>query len=408
MCETAEAVERALRALLDALDPNGLPGEGAARQVEIFSTIERLAIAGRLLVTPRVIETGAWRSDIHRSPAEWMAATTKTLTGRARVANETSSLLERLPATRAALRDGILSEIQASELAAAAAADPGAEASLLELSATEDVRSFRDRCREVAAAAISDEERDEKIHRARYLRRWVDARGAFRLEASLTVEDGAAIWARLGPRADELRTAARLAGRPEPEQAFAADALVRALCGSEAQRATIVVHVDHAALSRGYTEPGELSALEGLGPVPISTVTRLASRSVVELLSTDGADVMRVVRVGRTIPWQFERALKVLYPRCAVRGCGEAEHLEIHHIIDITAGGETKLENLVRLCRYHHGRRTFDGWVLERAGDTWIMRPPRAGEPIPDRDRFRRRKANIRSHETRSLVSAPP
>jgi len=46
------------------------------------------------------------------------------------------------------------------------------------------------------------------------------------------------------------------------------------------------------------------------------------------------------------------------------RGCNVRDHLEIDHIVPLAEGGPTSLDNLARLCRWHHGLKTHRGYRL--------------------------------------------
>jgi hypothetical protein len=50
-------------------------------------------------------------------------------------------------------------------------------------------------------------------------------------------------------------------------------------------------------------------------------------------------------------------ALEARDPTCVVPGCNKRRDLEIDHIVPFAAGGETKLDNLARLCRWHHAEK---------------------------------------------------
>jgi hypothetical protein len=54
--------------------------------------------------------------------------------------------------------------------------------------------------------------------------------------------------------------------------------------------------------------------------------------------------------------------------RCVVPGCLVATGLEIDHVLPITEGGPTELDNLARLCHHHHHLKTYGGWRLTRTG----------------------------------------
>jgi hypothetical protein len=61
-----------------------------------------------------------------------------------------------------------------------------------------------------------------------------------------------------------------------------------------------------------------------------------------------------VGRKTRTVPAAMRRALQNRDRRCRFPGCDNGRFLDAHHIEHWSRGGETKLENLVLLCRRHH------------------------------------------------------
>lgn len=130
--------------------------------------------------------------------------------------------------------------------------------------------------------------------------------------------------------------------------------------------ATVHVRVDHAALVRGYVEPGELCEIPGVGPVPVEVARRLAVDSILSVLVTDGVDVTTVAHSGRTIPEALRRALVERDPVCVVPGCDTRNDLEFDHIRPFAEGGPASLANLARLCHWHHYLKTHHGHVLER------------------------------------------
>jgi hypothetical protein len=131
------------------------------------------------------------------------------------------------------------------------------------------------------------------------------------------------------------------------------------------------VRVDHAALVRGRVEPGEICEIPGVGPIPVAVARALSADSILSVLVTDGVDVTGVAHAGRTIPASVRRALTERDPECAVPGCGQRDELEIDHLEPLAKGGRTTLENLVRLCHWHHYLKTHQGHRLERVDGTW-------------------------------------
>jgi hypothetical protein len=375
-------VER-LRLAVRELHPGALTSEEAAQLVQAFAEAERLSSAGKTIAARMVERSGVWSGQGHRTAAHWLAETTGVAVGQAVGALETARRLEHLPRTAEAFRSGQLSETRVKEVASAAAVDPASERSLLELARTATVKSLREKCQQVRAqAAIDENEAYQRIHRRRYLRHWTDREGAFRLEAQLTPDDGARVMASIRPRQEQIAREARRAGRRESSEAFAADALValaKAKSGSPSgPQAVVHVRVDHAALVRGHRVNGEVCDIPGVGPIPVSAARRLSSDAFLKVLVTDGCDIKAVAHAGRTIPARLRTALEARDPTCIVPGCDAREDLEIDHIVPLAEGGETKLEGLGRMCRWHHYLKTHCGYRLEGPpGERkWLGRDP--------------------------------
>ena len=371
MLDRLEGLITALRDLLTGLDPRDLSGSDAVRLVEMFSEGERVCAAGRTLAAGRVQRSPEWSAAGYRTPAQWMAAHTKTTLGQAITALETARRLESLPMTRERFVAGRLSEIQAAEIAAAASAHPQSEDSLLESAESETVAALRDRCREVRASVHSDEDACERIRRGRYLRHWTDPDGAVRLNGRFAPDDGAKLVASVQARADRLQVEARRTGQREPSDAYAADALLGFAAGERAPRSVVHVEVDRAAFERGRVEPGERCVIRGVGPVPVAVARRMARDGLVKILERDGVEVTRVAHAGRTIPAHLRTALEARDPTCVVPGCEMRTGLEIDHIVPLAEGGPTRLDNLARLCRFHHGEKTHRGWRLVGRPGAW-------------------------------------
>ena len=155
-----------------------------------FCRVERLGAAGKALAGRRVADSGAWWDTGERSPAHWMAAVAGTSLGRAVAVLQTAELLESLPETEAAYRGGDLSEPQVEEIASAAALCPESQQDLLALAELEELVGLRRECAKVRAAARSEPEQHDYLHRRRYLRHFTDPEGAFRLYGRFTPESG--------------------------------------------------------------------------------------------------------------------------------------------------------------------------------------------------------------------------
>lgn len=74
--------------------------------------------------------------------------------------------------------------------------------------------------------------------------------------------------------------------------------------------------------------------------------------------------VLDVGRKRRTIPPTIRRALEYRDKGCRFPGCG-CRYTDAHHIIHWADGGETKLDNLILLCRRHHRAIHEEGYGVE-------------------------------------------
>ena len=240
----------ALAQVVADLDPGLLLGSDAAALYGDFARLERLVVAGKTLLAPRIAESGHWETEGHRSAAGLLATLEGGSAGAARRTLETGRRLADLPGTTDALRAGTLSGPKLTEIAQAAASDPGAEGALLAGSGDEPLQVIKERCAEVRAtsAAADPVATWAAIAARRSFTWWNDAEGAFCYQGRDTAERGAALLARLVPVANRLRHDRRAAattatpstgsgartGRggapspppsPEPECALRADAL---------------------------------------------------------------------------------------------------------------------------------------------------------------------------------------
>ena len=72
----------------------------------------------------------------------------------------------------------------------------------------------------------------------------------------------------------------------------------------------------------------------------------------------------------------IRRALRVRDGGCRFPGCDRSRFTHAHHIKHWADGGETRLDNLVTLCSFHH-RQVHDGGYGVRVdeGEIEFMRP---------------------------------
>src|SRR6266487_3390280 len=263
--------------------------------------------------------------------------------------------LVELPCIRAAFAVGELSYAKVRALTRIA--EPESEEELLELARhltaaqlDRAVRAYR-RVTTDQAAALQD---------AAYLGWCWDEDGSLVLRGRLAPEEGAVFLEALEAGREAVRERRRdvergsAEPRPTNAEAFAAAAEL-ALSAAGAARAggerhQVVVHVDHAALT-GEGEGGcELAEGPAIAP---ETARRLACDSSVLLISESGRKTMSVGRKTRSVPSALRRALRRRDRGCRFPGCENHRFVDAHHVQHWAHGGETRLDNLVLLCRRH-------------------------------------------------------
>lgn len=372
---------RSLRARAAALarsfEPGLLSGPDLAVAVEELAAARHAIATVEALAAARVAETSLWRRSGAASPEEWLARATGTSTARARDALATGGRLGAQPVLAEAARRGAVSPEQAAMISGAAAANPGAERRLVEAAASGSLGELRRACERARAAADPDAAAtQERIHRERRARFFVDAEGGANLWFRSATAQIARIKAALDAKAEELFGRARAQGRREPREAYLVDALEALATGTAAvdlRKASArtaagtgflgVIRVDLAALARGRPEGEELCEIAGVGPVPVAQARALLGDGPLALVLAKGRDVVGVAWAGRRIPLALRLALLGLDPRCRVEGC-ERRHVEIDHTYPVAAGGPTALCNAEPLCTHHHRLKTHHGWSL--------------------------------------------
>ena len=87
--------------------------------------------------------------------------------------------------------------------------------------------------------------------------------------------------------------------------------------------------------------------------------------AVVPIVLNGKGQPLDVGRATRTIPDGLRRAVAARDEGCAHPGCDRPPSWsEVHHIQEWEHGGETKLSNLVMLCRQHHRQIHVTEWIV--------------------------------------------
>jgi hypothetical protein len=133
--------------------------------------------------------------------------------------------------------------------------------------------------------------------------------------------------------------------------------------------ATLDLVVDIETLQGKDT--GRVPLLEG-DPISVARARLLACEGVV-IPSVFNYATGEAVELGRALRLPnaaLRRKLELEQPDgCAWHGCDRpVAWTEAHHIQHWADGGPTTAENLILLCRFHHGRIHTPGWSVEKTG----------------------------------------
>jgi len=175
-----------------------------------------------------------------------------------------------------------------------------------------------------------------------------------------------------------------------------------------AERYQVVVHVDQAVLQSAVAvDDSEAHRCElGDGPaLALDTVRRLAcDSSAVGIVEGRDGEPLDIGRKTRIIPVAMQRALHSRDGGCRFPGCDRTRFTQGHHIKHWADHGETKLDNLVSLCGFHHGLVHEGGFGVTRTDDGVFVFTRPDGTRIADAGKSFR--GNISSEEPTPQIYA--
>ena len=437
-------VQQALECLSSAL-----AGVEAASTAELRRTLET---AKSLRSRVELLETRAASAVARREcHGDGGAGLLNQVGGRSRAEAarnvRTDAELAELPAAHTAVSEGEMSLANAAKLARAARkTSPDAvqgDTDLVQMAKTLPEDEFAQAAQRWTIRHQSTDDlaaQHRRNRRNRHVRFWNGDDGTVQMRGSFDAEMGARIQQRLRRQAEQLRQADRrrqtqsqssksaLNAEEDHDAASAtpstatrsrdqrmADALDTLLSAAietqpadspDAVRSTaaeIIIRADLAALTG---EPGGIAEICGIGPIPPSTLQRLACNSDVwiEVFGDELTPLYETV-VSRAPTAAQRRALIARDGACI--GCGEPPgECEAHHIIPCQSGGKTRLDNLVLVCWSCHDLIHDHNWrVLIRAGRYRLAPPDPAHRVNPAPQRKPKPRA---SRGTRNTTGVPP
>ena len=322
-----------------------------------------------------------WSDGSTASCAHWLNWKCGIDIGAAREKVRVAHALEKLPRIAAAMACGELSYSKARALTRVAC--EGTEEYFLSIALHGTAAHVEKLVRCYRRAKESEElSREAQQQASRLVSYFYDHDGSLVLKARLPAETGALVLKALDAALKDVSaetSAPEEKERPTPG-ARRADALGRlaesflshgAAAVNGGDRYQIVVHVDAETLKDGCAGRCELDD----GPsLAAETVRRLAcDASLVTVLEDEEGEPLNVGRKTRSIPPALRRALNARDRGCRFPGCSNNRYVDAHHIHHWAKGGETKLSNLVQLCRFHH-RQVHEGRVVIQILDDGAVR----------------------------------
>ncbi len=239
------------------------------------------------------------------------------------------------------------------------------------------------------AVRLQDTELANKQYAERSAHYYFDDDGAFVMNARFPAEQGALILKALDLAIDQEDVTAETS---EPRASFSArraDAIAEMAesylangpaSSSTADRYQVMIHVtaetdNGAETTNNYLENGPHVSAE--------TSRRLACDSSISILHEDqNGQPLNIGRKSRVIPPAMRRALRARDEGCRFPGCTHKYFIDGHHIRHWADGGETGLDNLVQLCRYHHRLVHEGGFICERHDDGQLLFRDQVGQVI--------------------------
>src|SRR6266702_2365512 len=356
-----------LRSAVEALRSETLPDLPDARIEEDFAELQgvcELLELERLRRLAEIERRRLFERDGHLSAASWLATRFRVAWGTARGQTHLARALTHMPATRRALETGDVSLSAARVLVGARDANPEAfdrsEDQLVDAARIHTINDLQ-RVASFWRQGVERDRLDEPLRARRRLHASVSFDGMVRVDGDLDPEAGEALQTALRAVKDAGSRNGSDDDRTPPQRR--ADAL-HEICRQWldlAERPTVAGERPHVTVT--VDAPALADASSGIGDLDhVGAVDVTVARQ----LSCD-ASVMRVVMAGRSqphdvggrtavVPPAIRRAVIVRDRVCRFPGCDRPHTwCDAHHVVHWTDGGSTSLQNLLLLCRRHHG-----------------------------------------------------
>jgi hypothetical protein len=327
-------------------DPATLPTERLEHEVTTLAAHVAAATCRWLLLVAELDRRESWATWGCRSMAHWLSLRCGIALGTARDQVRVGRALERFPVTRAAFAKGALSYSQVRAIVRLDAPERH-EAEVVDLARHATGAHLERIVRAYARASAADEERREARRGAAWF--WDDD-GCLVVNARLAPEEGALLLAAMqaaeGVSAETPGAEDRTVGQRRADQLVA---VVRSAVSEDGPAIPCEISV--------VVEADGSGRIEGGPALDVDTVERLACDAAIVPVRVDGdGEVLNLGRRSRHPNAAQRRAMaRRDGGRCQFPGCPVTRYTHAHHVDWWERDkGETNLDVLVTLCRFHH------------------------------------------------------
>lgn len=373
-----------------------IPQDNTALSNEITRLAGHINAAQHRFLTllAALIERNAWEGSGIKSPAHWLNYYCGIDLGAAREKVRVAKCLRELPGIDEAFRSGVISYSKVRAMTRSATLQN--EAMLLQVALHGTAQHVEQLVRKYRRTErLSDSKRDASNYEARELTCFFDEDGMLVLRGRLTPEDGAVflqalngMMSALNPPVPKSEVKEEFAQKTFPQKR--ADALLaiaeQAVSAMDdglrpvpsAEKYQVVVHIERDKVADAKHHQCSIECDTSHLPLSAATARRLCCDSSMVVVQEDfRGNVLNVGRRTRTVPPSIRRALQVRDGGCRFPGCCESRYVDAHHVQHWCDGGETKLDNLVLLCRHHHRLLHQEGYevVIDSSGSFEFLTP---------------------------------
>ncbi|HEY7874142.1 MAG TPA: HNH endonuclease [Actinomycetota bacterium] len=338
------------------LEPELMSAAGARELLADYSRAEKLVAYGIAALARKVRD------------ASVVAQASGISAGKAQAVVRTGEVMASSAELSMAMQTGTVSLDQATEIAKAEEAKPGAAAQLLPVARDQGFHVLKEKARKLKLEAEQYRDLARRQREARSARSYSDELGMVHVHLAWEPHVGTPIVARAEAEAARLGRKAKSKGRLEPFERHLADAYAALLSGNGKGRTTrpeLVVLVSHEVARRGWTDvrAGEVCKIPGVGPVAPQVAQEIGRDAFVSGVVCDGTDLRQLKRWSRSIPAEVAIALELGeapdFDGVACVDCGNRFRTEFDHVQPRSRGGPTSAGNLKPRCWSCHQAKSM-------------------------------------------------